>query len=224
MSRPAAPASRRKQEVAAVRRSGRSDSVEDVPPQHRGQRDLGRRDGPEIVAFDVVGVLLELREMSGRHHGLGQHHGRRPDLLESVGVAVEGEGGQGPEQPGSESPVEGEHRPRELGPPLHVQDAQLRADLPVGDPLGLGVDGLGVRARSGPPRCPRVRGRRGRRPKEDWAGRGGPGGPRPGRHRRPAPRARSSSPIFRLRAASSSAVGMSPARRASPTCLERDLT
>ena len=34
--------------------------VEDVPPPHRGERHLGGRDGPQVVALDVVGVLLEL--------------------------------------------------------------------------------------------------------------------------------------------------------------------
>ena len=65
-------------------------------------------------------------------------------------------------QPGSVAPVEGEHRPRQLGPALHVEDAQGLADLPVGDPLVLGtrfglaaaIPGHDVgapRCRSGPP-------------------------------------------------------------------------
>ena len=65
----------------------------------------------------------------------------RPDLLELVGVAVEGEGGQGPEQAGAGPPVEREHRAGQLGPALHVEDAELGADLPVGHPLGLAVGG-----------------------------------------------------------------------------------
>ena len=196
-----------------------------MSPRHiEASGHLGGRDGPEVVALDVVGVLLELGEVSGRHHGLGEHHGGRPHLFERVGVAVEGERGQCPEQSRTETAVEREHRSRELRPPLHVQQAQVHADLPVGYPLGLGVDGFGIGPRPGHHVVLGSVPVRGIRRREIGQDRGGPGERRAGRRRPRQLRARSSSPTCRLRAASSSAAAGSPPRRASPTCLERDLT
>ncbi len=123
--------------------------VEDLAAPHRGEGHLGGRDGPEVVALDVVGVLLELGQVPGRHHGVGEHQGRRPHLLEGVGVPVEGEGGEGPQQPGAGPAEEGEHRAGQLGAALHVQQAELRADLPVRHPLPLGVRRRGLRPGAG---------------------------------------------------------------------------
>ena len=113
--------------------------VEDLVAVHRGERCLGGGDGPQVVALEVVGVVGELGELAGGHHGVGAHQGGRADLLEGVGVVVEGEGGEGPQEPGPCPPVEREHRSGELGPALHVEDAEGGAHLPVGDPLVLGV-------------------------------------------------------------------------------------
>ena len=113
--------------------------LEDLPPPHRSEGHFGGGNGPEVVPLEMVGVLLELGEMAGRHHRLGQDHGRRPHLLELVGVTVEGEGGERTEQPGAETAVEGEHGAGQLGPAFHVQEIELGADLPVGRPLGVAV-------------------------------------------------------------------------------------
>ncbi len=156
-----------------------------LAPPHRGERDLGRRDGPQVIALQVVGVLFELRQVAGRDHRAGQHQRRRPDLLELVGMAVEGEGAEGPQQSGPEAAVEGEHRAGQLGPALHVEQSELGTDLPVGHPLGLGVDRRHVGPGAGHhvvvlgPRRPARPGPAG------WAGRAAPGGPPPGR---PPPR------------------------------------
>ena len=136
MSRPAAPASRRKHWVAAVNRSGRSASSRISSRCIEVSGHLGGRDGPQVVALDVVGLVGELRQVAGGRHGLGEHQGGRADLLVGVGVAVEGEGGEGPEQPGPGAPVEREHRARQLGAPLHVEDAELPRRSPSAGPAG----------------------------------------------------------------------------------------
>ena len=149
MSRPADPASRRKQAVAAVSRRGGSTSSR-ISPRHievSGTSAVGN--GPQVVTLEVVGVLLELGQVTGRHHRLGEDQGGRPHLLELVGVTVEGEGGERPEQPGAEPAEEGEHGAGQLGPALHVEEPELGADLPVGHPLGVAVGRAVRRARTG---------------------------------------------------------------------------
>ena len=107
---------------------------------HGGERHLGRRDGPQVVALDVVGLVGELGQVAGRHHGLGADQRRRPDLLEGLGVAVEGEGGQRTQQPGARSPEHREHRARRAWPRRSRSRMPSGvADLPVRDPLVLGV-------------------------------------------------------------------------------------
>ena len=83
----------------------------------------------------MVGVVGELGQLAAGLQRVGAHQGGRPDLLEGVGVAVEGQLAQGPGQRRPRRPEEREHRPGDLRPPLEVQDAELGADLPVGDPL-----------------------------------------------------------------------------------------
>ena len=88
-------------------------------------------------------------QVPGRGHRLGEHQRRRPDLLVGVGVAVERRSArQGPQQAGPGPAVEREHRPGELGAPLHVEEAERLADLPVRHPLVLG------RTRAAAPRRP----------------------------------------------------------------------
>ena len=132
--------------------------------------------------------------------------------------------GQGPEQPGPEAPVEGEHRAGQLGPALHVEEAELGADLPVGHPLGVAVGRATVRPG---PEHHVVLGAAavgGVGEPGGWGGTAGPGAPPPGRlgHRveRPAPRR----PTAGSRSVSSSARRRRPAWRASPTCLESAFT
>ena len=217
MSRPAAPASRRKQAVAAVSRSGRSASSRISPRHIEVSGHLGRGDGPQVVPLEVVGLVLELGQVAGRDHGLGQHQRGRPDLLVGVGVAVEGEGGQGPQQAGADPPVEGEHRTRQLGAPLEVEQPELGADLPVGHPL---VRRRTSGAASGQPRTTTL--------SSSPAPSGASGAGRLGRYEQRLAdlglgrlgrrgRLRSSSPRARLWSASSSARSGSPALRASPT-------
>ena len=135
--------------VAAVSRMGRAASSRISSRYIEVSGDLGRGDGPQVVALEVVGVVGELGQLAGGDHGVGAHQGGRADLLEGVGVVVEGEGGEGPDEPGPAAAVEREHRTRELGAALHVEDAEGRADLPVGHPLVLGVGPAARRASGG---------------------------------------------------------------------------
>ena len=126
---------------------GKVGLVEDLVPEHRRERDLGRGDGPQVVAFEVVGVVGELGEVPGRHHRLGAHQRGGADLLVALTVAVQREGAEPPDEPGSEPPVEREHRPRQLRPPFEVEDAERGPDVPVRHTLMVAV---GPR-RLGPP-------------------------------------------------------------------------
>ena len=85
---------------------------------HRRQRHLGRRDQPQVVALDVVGVVGELRQMPGRRHRLGQHQGGRADLLvgrrwRSMAKAVSARSNRapGPGRAGTSSPTAGRRAP-----------------------------------------------------------------------------------------------------------------
>ncbi len=90
--------------------------VQDLVAAQRGQRHLGGGDEPQVVALDVVGVVGELGQLAGRLERLGPHEGRRADLLEGVGVAVEGQLAQAPRQGGAQAAVDREHRPRDASP------------------------------------------------------------------------------------------------------------
>ena len=121
---------------------------EDLVAPDRGERHLGRGDAPEVVALDGVGVVGELRQLAGGGEGRGGDERRRADLLEGVGVAVEGELAQRPAHRGAEAPQHREHRARDLHRPLVVEDAEGGADLPVRHPLVRAV-ALGVVADGG---------------------------------------------------------------------------
>ena len=126
--------------------------LEDLAPVHRRQRNLGGRDRPQVVAFEVIGVVGEFRQVTGGCHRLGQHHRRGTDLLVGRRVAVQRESGQRPQQAGAGAPVEGEHGTRETGAPFHVEQLQRLADLPVRDVLVVGSPRFGrTRLLAGPP-------------------------------------------------------------------------
>ena len=91
----------------------------------------------------MVGLVGELRQVAGADHGVGLHHGRRPDLLECIPVAVEPVGDQRPQQAGTVAPVHHEHGARHAHGALSVEDAELLTDLPVRPPL-VGGDRVGL--------------------------------------------------------------------------------
>ena len=117
--------------------------VQDLVAGQRRERDLGGGDRPELVALEVVGVVRELRQVTGRHHRGRPDERGRADLLVQVDVAVEGELAQRPDERGASASVHHEHRPGELGPPFEIEDAERLPDLPVRHPLVLAV-GVGI--------------------------------------------------------------------------------
>ena len=114
---------------------GQVGRVEDLVADQRGERHLGGGDGPQVVALQVVGVVGELGQVAGGHHGLGAHQGGGPDLLVGVAVAVQAVVDQGPHQPGPQAAVHDEHGPGHAHGPVGVEQPQLGADLPVRHPL-----------------------------------------------------------------------------------------
>ena len=110
----------------------------------RGQRHLGGGDAPQVVALDGVGVVGELRQLTGGGERRSGDERRRTDLLERVGVAVERVLAQRPRQRGADAALHREHRPADLRGPLVVEDAERRARLPVRHPLVLGELGRQV--------------------------------------------------------------------------------
>ena len=82
VSRPAAPASERKQGVSAVKRSGSVGLVEDLLAHEVGQADLGGRDQPAAVG-GAEQVLGELGQLAGAEQRLVAHQQRRRDFGDS---------------------------------------------------------------------------------------------------------------------------------------------
>ena len=113
--------------------------VEHLVTTERRERYLGGRNGPQVVTLQVVGVVLELGQVPGRHHGRRLDQRGWSHLAVGVGVAVQAVLDERPAEGGPHARVHHEHGAGELGPPLHVQDPQLLADLPVGHPLVLAV-------------------------------------------------------------------------------------
>ena len=136
MSRPAAlPASGREAGGVGHEAHREVGLGEHLVAAQRRERHLGGRDRPEVVAFEVVGVVGEARQVTGAGHGVGVHQRGRANLLEPVGVAVQGELHQSARQHRALAPEHGEHGPGQLGGALHVQEAHLSGEVPVGDAL-----------------------------------------------------------------------------------------
>ena len=104
----------------------------------RGQRHLGRWDAPQIVTLDVVGIVGELRQLTGRRQRRRRDERRRTDLFELVDVAIERVLAQRPRQRRAAAALHREHRPTDLGGALVVEDAERCAGLPVRDSSMLG--------------------------------------------------------------------------------------
>ena len=138
VSRPAEPASRRKHGVAAIIRIGSSASSRISSRYTDVKRHLGRRDAPQVVALDGEGVVGELGQLAAGRERRRRHQRRRADLLEGVGVAVEGELAQRPAERGAEAARHHEHRAADLDRPLDVEDPERRRRVPVRDALVVG--------------------------------------------------------------------------------------
>ena len=113
--------------------------VEYLAGDHRRERHLGRGDRPEVIAFEVVRVVAELRKVAGADHRVGLHDRRRTDLLEGIAIAIEAVVDERAQEMSTGASVHGEHRTGHLHRSVDIEDAELFADLPMGDPLMFGV-------------------------------------------------------------------------------------
>ena len=112
---------------------------EHLVAMERRERHLGGRHRPEVVALDRVRVVGELGQLARGGQRVGEHEARGTDLLERVGVAVQGQLAQRPGERGTALALHREHRARDLHRPLVVEDAVAGAELPVRDALVLAV-------------------------------------------------------------------------------------
>ena len=136
MSRPAAPASRRKHDVWPISRTGRSASSTISPDSSDVSGTSRGRDGPQPVALELVGLVGELGQVPGAGHGLGPHQRGRPDLLVQVPVAVEPVVDESPHQTGPQPPVHGEHGARHCARPGRCRGCRARCRCPSAAPSG----------------------------------------------------------------------------------------
>ncbi|MEJ7720248.1 MAG: hypothetical protein WKF58_07250 [Ilumatobacteraceae bacterium] len=79
----------------------------------------------------MVRVVGELRQLAARRQRRRGDERRWADLLESVGVAVEGVLAQRPGERRAEATLQVEHRAADLHRPFGVEDAERGAGLPV---------------------------------------------------------------------------------------------
>ena len=105
--------------------------VEDLAGVQVGEHDLGGGD-QEVVARDVVGVVLELGQLTRAKHGLTLDDDRRPPLLKATArVRVQEEVDKGALQAGAGATENGEAAAGELVAALEVEDVQIGAQIPV---------------------------------------------------------------------------------------------
>ena len=105
-----------------------------------GHGDLGRGNQPEIVSLALEQVLFEFGQLpraeeAGRIHQEGRQH---LGIAVLAGVHVEHEVDERALELRAHAPIEGKARAGDLGRALEIQDAQLRAQVPVR--LGLEIE------------------------------------------------------------------------------------
>ena len=180
----------------------------------RRERHLGRRDGPQVVALDVVGVVGELRQVAGRDHRLGEHERGRPDLLVGVGVAVEARAARSARSSRAPQPryivnID----PLILAARSRVEDAELGRRCPSAAPAGGRRRPRGRSPRCAARRCRPRRRRRARRRSAGWgcaaAASRSSAASRSARRRAPS-RASPSSRLSAILASASSVVALAP--------------
>ena len=195
-------------EAAGVRAEAHRQRVlgDDLVATQRGEGHLGGGDRPQLVTFDLVRLVGELRQVPGRDHGVGADEGRRPDLFVQIDVAVDRQLAQRPDQRRPRTSVHDEHGPRHLHRTFDVEDSQRLGGLPVLDALVIARSSRGRSTPRGPRRCrPRPRRRGTPAPAGSGSAAGGRAAPRP------APRRAGRAPSPRRRA-SGSAPGARPRR------------
>ena len=105
--------------------------IENLAGVQVGKHDLGGRD-QEVVARDVIGVVLELGQLARTEHGLTLDDDGRPPLLEATArVRVQEEVDKGALQAGAGATENGEAAAGELVATLEVEDIEVGAQIPV---------------------------------------------------------------------------------------------
>ena len=112
---------------------GQRRAVEDLVAVEVRDGHLGGRDPPEVLLGVVVQVLAELRQVARADEALAPHHVRRVDLDVAVllRVQVEHVRDERALQPRAPALEHVEARARDLHAALEVDDAELRAEVPV---------------------------------------------------------------------------------------------
>lgn len=96
-----------------------------------GQNDLGGGD-QEVIARDVIGVILELGQLTRAKHGLTLDDDGRPPLLKAAaGMRVQEEVDEGTLQAGAGATEDGEAATGELVAALEIEDIEVGAQIPV---------------------------------------------------------------------------------------------
>ncbi len=124
--------------------------LQDVAPPHRGERHLGRRDGPQVVPLEVVGLLLELGEVarwrpwsrSAPWSGAGPPRSRRRGCRGRTPTAPGSAGPRSHGRGGTSSPTAWPRAPCRAGP--------ARRRSPSGAPAGRRRRRAARPARTGP--------------------------------------------------------------------------
>ena len=98
-----------------------------------GYRHFGRRHQKGILAFQLVEVILELRQLARTGHRFAIDDGRHPNLFVAmlVGVHIQHELEQRPLQ-SCRAPLQyGKPAASQLGASFKIENTQIRADIPM---------------------------------------------------------------------------------------------
>ena len=195
VSRPAAPASRRKQVEKPRSGSGSVVGVEDLVGVQAGQRDLGGADQEEVVLGHLVDLVAVAGQEAGPVQRLFADQDRRHHRLVALAAdQLDREADQGQLEHHQVALQVGEARAREPGrrPPCRSGPARCRSR---GGRGARSRTRAARRPRAGRPRPPRSS-RRGRRGRAGWAARRRPARapPRPSPARPCRPRSSPSAP------------------------------
>ena len=104
--------------------------VEDLTGVQVGEHDLGGGD-QEVVARDVIGVVLELGQLARAEHGLTLDDDGRPPLLKPRLVCVSRKKLMRARSDGAGATENGEAAAGELVAALEVKDVEVGAQIPV---------------------------------------------------------------------------------------------
>ena len=111
---------------------GQGGLFQDLVAVQVGQRHFRRGDQEEVPRLQPEEILLELGQLPRAGHGLAVDHERRSDFDPPFGLMnVEVKIHERPLKPRGPAPGHGKAASRQLDPPLEIQPAQSRAQLPM---------------------------------------------------------------------------------------------